>query len=146
MFWILSVVQRLKSGLGWSYFKFLDYTIIRTHSPTYIHTEFSTPLNEWSACYREGCLHVHALSGIRSHNLSNRSVGIATRYGMQSPGIKSPWGRDIPHSSTPSLGPTQAPIQWIPVHGLNHPTPSSAMFEEKEELFLYSILGFRSQF
>ena len=35
------------------------------------------------------------------------SVGIATRYGMDGPGIGSRWGRDFPQPSIPDLGPTQ---------------------------------------
>ena len=128
------------------FFTFLDYTIIHTHAHTCLHTQGRTPLNEWSAYCREGCLHIHALRGFRTHNLSNRSAGIATRYGLEVPGIEWPWGRDIPHSSTPALGPTQAPIQWTPVHGLDHPNPTSAKVREREELFLYFILGFRGQF
>ena len=34
------------------------------------------------------------------------SVGIATRYGLDSPGIEFRWGRDFPHQSRPALGPT----------------------------------------
>jgi hypothetical protein len=41
-------------------------------------------------------------------------VGIATRYGLDGPGIESRWGRDFPHPSRPTLGPTQPPIQWVP--------------------------------
>ena len=41
-------------------------------------------------------------------------VGIATRYGLEGPGIESPSGRDFPHPSRPALGPTQPPIQWVP--------------------------------
>jgi len=40
--------------------------------------------------------------------------GIATRYGMDSRGIESRWGPDFPHSSRPTLGPTQPPIQRVP--------------------------------
>jgi len=39
---------------------------------------------------------------------------IATCYRLDSPGIKSRWGRDFPHPSRLALGPTQPPIQWVP--------------------------------
>ena len=42
------------------------------------------------------------------------SVGIATRYGLDGPGIESRWARDFPHPSRPALGPIQPPIQWVP--------------------------------
>ena len=35
------------------------------------------------------------------------SVGIATGYGLDGPGIESRWGRDFPHLSIPALGPIQ---------------------------------------
>ena len=38
------------------------------------------------------------------------SVSIATRYGLDSTGIKSRWGQDFPHLSRPALGTTQPPI------------------------------------
>ena len=43
----------------------------------------------------------------------NSSVGIATRYGLDGPGIEFLWGRDFPHQFRPALGPTQSPIQWV---------------------------------
>jgi len=42
------------------------------------------------------------------------SVGTATRYGLDGPGIESRWGRDFPHLSRPALRLTQPPVQWIP--------------------------------
>ena len=37
------------------------------------------------------------------------SDGIATRYGLDGPGIEFLRGRDFPHTSRPALGPTQPP-------------------------------------
>jgi len=42
------------------------------------------------------------------------SVGIATGYGLDGPGIESRWGRDFPHLYRPALEPTQPPVQWVP--------------------------------
>jgi hypothetical protein len=36
----------------------------------------------------------------------DKSVGIATRYGLDGPGIESRCGRDFPHPFRPALGPT----------------------------------------
>ena len=41
-------------------------------------------------------------------------VGIATRYGLVSPGIEARWGWDFPHPSRPTLRPTQPLVQWVP--------------------------------
>jgi hypothetical protein len=42
------------------------------------------------------------------------AVCIATRYGLDGPGIESRQGRDFPHLSRPGLGHTQYLIQWVP--------------------------------
>jgi hypothetical protein len=42
------------------------------------------------------------------------SIGIATGYELDGPGIESRWGRDLPHLSIPALGPIQPPVQWLP--------------------------------
>jgi hypothetical protein len=63
------------------------------------------------------------------------SVGIATDYGLDGPGIEFQWGRDFSHRSRTTLGPTQPPVQWVPGftpgvkrpgRGADHPPPSSA--------------------
>ena len=41
------------------------------------------------------------------------SVGIATDYVLDGPGIESRLG-EIFRSSRPALGPTQPPVQWVP--------------------------------
>ena len=39
--------------------------------------------------------------------------GIATRYRLDGPGIKSRWGRDFPHPPRSALRPTQPPIKCV---------------------------------
>ena len=83
------------------------------------------------------------------------SVGIATRYGLDGPGIESRWGRDFPHPSRPALGPTQPPIQWIsgsfprvkwPGRGVDHP-PQLAPRLKKEYKYSSTLpLGLRGLF
>ena len=49
------------------------------------------------------------------------SVRIATRNGLDGPGIESRWERHFPHLSRPGLGPTQPPVQWVPGGGKERP-------------------------
>ena len=71
------------------------------------------------------------------------SVGIATRYGLDGPGIESRWGRDFPHSSRPAPVPTQPPTKLVPDlypgvkrpgRGIDHPPPPSDEVKERVEL------------
>jgi hypothetical protein len=42
------------------------------------------------------------------------SVGIATDYGLNDPGIESRLGCEFSHTSRPALRTTQPPVQWVP--------------------------------
>ena len=77
------------------------FGMTRTGSPNLMHFERITV----------ACLTTILLN----FSCRDSSVGIATRYGMDGPGIESRWGRDFPHPSRPALGPTQPPVQWVPV-------------------------------
>jgi len=46
-------------------------------------------------------------------------AGIATRYGLDGPGIEPRWGRDFPHPSRPALGHIQPPIQGVSTQLVN---------------------------
>ena len=78
------------------------------------------------------------------------SVGIATRYGLDGPGIESLLGQDFPRPSRPAMGTTQPPIKWVsgPFPGGKvagtwrwPPTPSSDEVKERVEVYIYSPSG-----
>jgi hypothetical protein len=81
---------------------------------------------------------------------THSSVGMATGYGLDGPGIESRPGQDFPHLSRPALGPTQLLVQWVPglSRGIERPgheadpsPPPSAVGHERVELYLYSSYG-----
>jgi hypothetical protein len=41
------------------------------------------------------------------------SLSLATAYGLDGRGIKSRWGRDVPHLSRLALMSTQPPVKWV---------------------------------
>jgi hypothetical protein len=59
-------------------------------------------------------MHVEFIEGNTTHCGPGSSVGIATSYGLEGPGIEYRCGRDFPQLSRPALGPTQPPVQWEP--------------------------------
>jgi hypothetical protein len=73
------------------------------------------------------------------------SVGMATRYVLDGLGIECRWGRDFPHPSRQTLGPSQLHAQWLQGlfpggkaagRGVGHPPPSGAEVTERVELHI----------
>ena len=70
------------------------------------------------------------------------SVGIATRYGLDGPGIESRWGvRFSAHPASYRRGIGSFPGVKQPWPGLDHPPPPSAEVKGRVELYLYSPSG-----
>jgi len=78
------------------------------------------------------------------------SVGIATRYGLDGPGIESRWGARF--TAAVQTGPGVHPVSYTmgtgsfsgvkrPGRGVDHLPPFSAEVKEREELFLHFISG-----
>jgi hypothetical protein len=84
-----------------------------------------------------------------SGTTQDRSVGIATRYRLDDPGIESRWGArfSTPVHTGSEAHPASCTIRTGLLHGVKrpergviHPTPSSAEVKERVELYLYSLL------
>ena len=78
------------------------------------------------------------------------SVGIATRYGVDDPGVESHWGARFSapvqtshgaHPASYTMGTGFIPGVERPVLGFDHPPPSSAEVKERIELYLCSPYG-----
>ena len=55
------------------------------------------------------------LTSVISPSVSrDSSVGIATGYRLDGPGIESRWRREFPHLSRLALGAHPPPVQWVP--------------------------------
>ena len=79
------------------------------------HTAHPIILYNFNIIRRRWTQTVHLLTAELSYFLGcDSSVGTATRYGLDGPGIDCRWRRVFPHPSRPGLGSTQRPIQWVP--------------------------------
>ena len=91
---------------------------------------------------------------INLHNITRRgrdsSVGIATRYGLDGPGIESRWRARF--SASVQTGPEAHPASYTmgtgsfprvkrPGRGVDHPHPSSDEVEGRVQLYIYSPSG-----
>ena len=102
----------------------------------------------WYAVNYHSQLYIYIYTHTHTHTHTqcrDSAVGIATRYGLEGPGIESRWGRDFPHPSRTALGPTQPPVEWVPglSRGVNrpghdHPPTSSAEVKNRAELYPHS--------
>ena len=77
-------------------------------------------------------------------------VGIATRCGLDGPGIEFRWGtrflapvqtRAGAHPASYTMGTQSFPVIKLPGRGVDHPLPSSAEVKEKVELYFYTPSG-----
>ena len=85
------------------------------------------------------------------HNLGRDiSVGIATRYGLDSPGIEPRWGARFSaplqidpgaHTASYKMGTGSFPGVKLPRSGVVHPPPSNAEVKARVDLQLYSPSG-----
>jgi hypothetical protein len=83
-----------------------------------------------------------------SHSINegrDSSVGIATGYGVDGPGIESRWRARFPaheaHPSSYTMGTGSFPGAKRSGRGVDHPPPSSAEVKERVVLYLYSTSG-----
>ena len=96
---------------------------IRYTCPSSLSLLVDHPNNTWWGVQRSSLrslLHSPVASSLLGPNIQSfpspfrdYSVGIATRYGLDGPGIDCRWGKDFPHPSRPALGPTQPPMQGV---------------------------------
>jgi hypothetical protein len=72
------------------------------------------------------------------------------KYKSETGKKKSRWGQDFSHTSRPTLGSTQSPVQWVPGltwglrrpgRGADHPLPSSAEVENEYSYTSTTPLG-----
>jgi hypothetical protein len=79
-----------------------------------IHVSYKCPGSNYlnaSECLVILTVHILFHTGKLDSGGPGSSVGIATDYGLDGPGIESRWGEIF--RICPALGPTQPPVQWV---------------------------------
>jgi hypothetical protein len=85
--------------------------ILKCNDDTAVAEMLCTDLNCWTVCEQECEEMIMDLTSLNWGRDS--SVGIATRFGLDGPGIEFRWGRfSAPFQTGPGAQP--APIQWAP--------------------------------
>jgi hypothetical protein len=80
---------------------------------------------------------VSSVSIVSDYGLDDRAIGVRTPVGVKD-------YSSIRFVSTPALGPTQSPVQWVPEgkallgRDADHSSPSSAEVMNEQELYLLS--------
>jgi hypothetical protein len=119
--WVLSNTAVRTSNLTFDLFMFPFIGFISTYlTPLFISSASLFPLTLSLALVSVFQLFLHLVLSSRMNTRiaswvgRDSSVSIATRCGLDGPGIESRCGRDFPHPSRPAMGPTQRLVQWVP--------------------------------
>jgi hypothetical protein len=120
-----------------------------THTPhTHTHTPHTHPTHTHTHTHTHHTHHTHTHTHTHTHVGRDSSVGIATRYVPDGPGIESRWVRYFPpvqtapgaHPASYTMGTGSFPGVKRP--GLTtHPPTSRSEVEERVERYLYSTSG-----
>ena len=121
------LLRKLHLGTGscWPHCTFKLFTQIFTISllhNTYIYPSLLLHASAMNFCHLQGTRNVFELDYAAHISFyfpryvlvfvgSNSSAAVATRYGLDGPGIQPRLRREFPHPSRPILGPTQPPRQ-----------------------------------
>ena len=74
------------------------------------------------------------------------SVGMATCYGLDGPGIESRWGRDFPHQASYTMGMGSMPGVNRPVRGVDSPPHLAPRLKKEKSYISTPPLGLRGLF
>jgi hypothetical protein len=129
------------------YSQLADVASLRVRNPRHrssSETFFARKICSWTELFVNRCPTVFILVTVDRDS----SVCISTRWGLKGPRFETRWGRDFPHSCTPTQRPTQPPAEfetdlfsvvktvearrWLP-------TPSIDDVKERVGLYHYSV-------